>query len=177
MLVNDSRRTSAFTLVEILVVVVILGIASVIVLPSLGGRGDINTAAAARVLMADLVYAQNLSIVKQKPHYVRFDGQTYSIWTRESGSLVIVKHPVRNDDFIVTFGPGGTSGLENVALGPVSIGGQPDIGFDELGSPLAANASADTKTALGSSASFTLTSGNDSLVVRVEPFTGEVSAQ
>jgi prepilin-type N-terminal cleavage/methylation domain-containing protein len=177
MLVNVSRRTSAFTLVEILVVVVILGIASVIVLPSLGGRGDINAAAAARVLMADLVYAQNLSIVKQKPHFVRFEGQTYSLWTRDSGSLVRVKHPVRNEDFIVTFGAGGTSGLENVAFGEISIGGQPDIGFDELGSPLAANASADTVAALASSASFTITSGNDSVIVRVEPFTGEVGAQ
>ena len=55
-----SRR--GFTLVEILCVVVILGIASAIIIPQLGTHDDMKVAAAARTVMADLIYAQNTAI-------------------------------------------------------------------------------------------------------------------
>src|SRR4051812_1277839 len=63
---------AAFTLVEILMVVIILGIASAVIVPNLGTRNDMNVAAAARVVMADLMYAQNRAIVTQSMTYVQF---------------------------------------------------------------------------------------------------------
>src|SRR5215475_9916349 len=57
-----SHLRRGFTLVEILAVVVILGIASAIIIPQIGSRDDMKAAAAARVLIADLIYAQNLAI-------------------------------------------------------------------------------------------------------------------
>ena len=49
----------------------------------MGTRDDLKAAAAARMLMADLIYAQNRAISTQTRHYVKFDTgsspQTYSL--------------------------------------------------------------------------------------------------
>src|SRR5256885_4391767 len=87
----------AFTLVEILVVVIILGIASAVIVPNLGTRYDLNVAAAARVVMADLMYAQNRAIVTQSMQYVPFDtaGQKYSLLSSKPNAspLVYLQNP------------------------------------------------------------------------------------
>lgn len=180
MSLRPSRTKRGFTLVEILVVVVILGIASMVILPQLGDRGDLKASSAARVLTADFIYAQNLAIVKQRPHYVRFSGQTYSLWTRDDGgTLTRVRHPVLHEDLVVTFGAGGTSGLQEVELAAVSLGGDSydAIGFDELGSPVSANLATATAVPLASRASIQLASGPHQLTVSIEPFTGEVTIE
>src|SRR5215212_8481809 len=67
------RCRRAFTLIEILTVVLILGIASAIIAPQIGSRNDVKVRAAARVVVADLMYAQNMAIAQQKWMYVKFD--------------------------------------------------------------------------------------------------------
>src|SRR5829696_4955695 len=68
-----SGSRGGFTLVEILAVVVILGIASAIIIPEMGTRDDMRAKAAARTLVADLIYCQNLAISSGYPCYMRFD--------------------------------------------------------------------------------------------------------
>src|SRR5688572_14008047 len=85
----------AFTLIEILGVVVILGIISAVILPQLGSRDDQKVSAASRVLMADLTYVQNRAITKQKTHYVLFDATNNFYRVLESMSPVtMIKNPV-----------------------------------------------------------------------------------
>src|SRR5689334_24278427 len=89
----------AFTLIEILVVVVILGIAAAIVVPAIGSRDDLKTTSAARMIMADLIYAQNRSISQQKKHFVVFDAanETYSVFEDRRPavpSMALITHPV-----------------------------------------------------------------------------------
>src|SRR5579864_2406019 len=69
-------RRRGFTLIEILSVVIILGIASAIIVPQLSSRDDLRCAAAARALMGDLLYAQSRSIALGKMHYVQFNTAT-----------------------------------------------------------------------------------------------------
>src|SRR3954469_3129971 len=96
----------AFTLVEILVVVIILGIAGAIIVPSIGSRDDLKAAAAARVIMADLIYTQKLDITRPGNTFMPFDvvNQQYSVTDSAGG---VIQHPVNHVAYIQKFG--GTS--------------------------------------------------------------------
>src|SRR5688572_13217644 len=96
-LVTASRRARAglargFTLVEILCVVVIVGIAGAVVIPMIGSRDDLKAAAATRTLMADLIYAQNMSITTQNPHYIVFDIAAARYDLKDS-AMTTIQHP------------------------------------------------------------------------------------
>jgi type II secretion system protein H len=173
---HNSQRAGGFTLVEILVVVVILGIASAIIIPQIGSRDDLVAAAATRVVMADLIYAQNRSIAVQKKHYLQFVGQQYSVMTRPddtSTTFTAITHPVSKNSYSATFGVK-NSGLDAVTL----IDAQPAfIGFDELGSPFSYDAVANLETPLTTEATITIRAGNVDLTIRVEPYTGECTVQ
>src|SRR3954469_25309398 len=85
---SHSRIRRGFTLIEILSVVVILGIASAIIIPHMGTRDDLKNTAAARIVVSDLIYAQNLAISTGTPVWVRFDTatSTYSLITSPSSA-------------------------------------------------------------------------------------------
>jgi MSHA pilin protein MshC len=175
---GQSPSRGGFTLIEILTVVVILGIVSAMVVPQITSRDDLNAAAAARVLMSDLMYAQNLAITTQKLQYVQFNStaQTYGVY--DSTPLTApVKNPITNGDYTVAFGSGGVSGLKNCAFGPVNFDGKTTLVFDELGSPWTYDSTKPAGSQLTelTSGSVTVTSGTVTLTVRVEPYTGNLS--
>lgn len=171
------RCAGGFTLVEILMVVVIIGIAGAIIVPEIGTRGDLRAAAAARLVMSDLNYAQNRAIATQKKHYVRFVGQQYSVC--DSSALIAIDHPLKpaqsNGKYVVTFGANGTTGLEQVSIGTASFNTKSIIGFNDLGEPFAFDGV--TETPLTASGTIIVQSGTNSLTIQIEPFTGEASVQ
>lgn len=169
----DRRPQSAFTLVEILVVVIILGIISAMILPAIGSRDDLRTAAAARIVMSDLIYAQNLAISRQQPHYVRFTSTGYGIYNVATGGSPL-NHPVNHTPYTCTFGTGGTAGLQNTTLASSSFDGQAILAFDELGAPYAYDTT-NGMVPLTSAGTIRLTSGTYELIISIEPFTGEVT--
>jgi prepilin-type N-terminal cleavage/methylation domain-containing protein len=175
------RGRPAFTLVEILVVVLILGIAAAVIVPSIGSRDDLKVASAARLVMADLIYAQNRSITTQQKHYVVFDtaARQYRISTSPT-STAAIPHPVTKDPYVVKFGAGGTSGLEDIVLNAVSFEGKKTLAFDELGVPYyydpAANATTATSTSGGSTVKLTC-GPTQALTIVIEPYTGEIRVQ
>jgi prepilin-type N-terminal cleavage/methylation domain-containing protein len=191
---HNHHRPAAFTLVEILVVVVILGIAAAVIVPQMGTRDDLRVDGARRMLMADLIYAQNRSITTQTRHYVVFDTtsnpRTYRIVTNLSDTNVLgtpVKHPVTQDDqYNVVFGRNApdntkniTHGLEMIGLGDVKIeGAHTVLCFDELGVPYYYDVPTHSSTALSTSGGTTIevTCGAFTKLVTVEPYTGEVLA-
>src|SRR5437764_11847528 len=89
-----------FTLVEILMVVTILAIASAIIVPQIGTRDDLKQAAGARVVMADLIWAQNRAISTQQKQYIIFSGQSYTLWYKDStGTLQKNSQPVTHNEY------------------------------------------------------------------------------
>lgn len=166
----------AFTLVEILCVIMILGIASAIIIPQLGSRDDLKAAAAARTLMSDLIFAQNAAIAQQKRYFVQFSGQTYTVLWRagDSGPLTTATHPVTKEPYTVTFGTA-RNGTENVTLGTASFDGFTILGYDDLGTPFSYDALSDLSSALTAPGTVTITCGTTALTISVEPYTGETS--
>jgi prepilin-type N-terminal cleavage/methylation domain-containing protein len=171
------RRRRGFTLIEILGVVVVLGIMAAIILPQLGTTNDQNSKAAARTVMADLLYAQSRSISLQQMHYVQFNttSGTYQVMTSVSPAVVI-NNPVSGQRYTVTFGSSSTTGLQSMSLGSVSFDGQTVIAFDAMGIPYSYNTSTSTATALVSG-TIVIKSGTASSTITVAPFSGQLSVQ
>lgn len=169
---KNHRR--GFTLVEVLCVVVILGISAAFVIPRLSQRSDLVTAAMARKLMADVLYAQNRAIATRLVHYVRFDttNQRYEVLTSLSPATYIT-HPVDGGSFQVPLSTGRTDQLRTVSLTSASFDAKTCLAFDELGVPYATDPSTGARTAMNAG-TIVLSSGSYSLSISVEPYSGEV---
>jgi prepilin-type N-terminal cleavage/methylation domain-containing protein len=178
-----NRHLRAFTLIEILMVIVIIGIAAAIIVPEMSQRDDLKAAAAARIVMSDLMYTQNLAITRQRTHYLAFDqtnaaNPSYKLVNGTSMSTAI-QHPVSQAPYLMTFGPGGDAGLESAMLESVDFKGagatsRMVIGFDELGTPVVYIDASSADESL-SSGSVVVKSGLYKLRISVEPYTGQLT--
>ena len=175
---RHAPTSGGFTLIEILVVVVILGIAAAIVVPAIGSRDDLKTTSAARMIMADLIYAQNRSISQQRKHFVVFDdaNETYSVFEDKRPAvpnMTIITHPVEASAFTVNLGPSGPGPIRDVYIGLADFDGKKILMFDELGTPYSYDAATNTEAAL-TAGQVRLTCKALTLTVTVEPFSGEL---
>jgi prepilin-type N-terminal cleavage/methylation domain-containing protein len=178
---THTRPSRAFTLAEILVVVVILGIASAIVIPQIGNRDDLKAASATRVLMADLMYAQNLSIATQTKHFVRFDpsGTPQTIAVYDNTALATpITHPVQKSSYVRQFAKSGPLDIPEVKLDTVTItaAGKSGnaIGFTALGEPVLLD-SMGIVTEIDGNATITVIAGTYKQSIVLQPLTGEIS--
>jgi prepilin-type N-terminal cleavage/methylation domain-containing protein len=174
-------RRGGFTLIEILCVVIIIGIAAAIVVPEISSRDDLKASAAARTLTADLMYVQNRAVTVQKSHAVVFDVDTGRYTVYQLPGPTVVKHPLDKTDYIREFGAGGTDGLDVCALGSADFADTSGVVrhalvFDELGAPWVYNPTDGTTARLRSGA-ITLSCGAISRTLRVEPFTGQLKVE
>lgn len=171
-----------FTLAEILVCVVIIGIAAAVVVPQIGTRDDLRAAAAARVMMADLLYAQNRAIATQTRHYVVFttsSPQCYRIVTQMT-PLTNIAHPLtKASEYLVRLGAGGTSGLEGVTLGNVSFEDRTVLVFDELGVPHYYDPGSGSVTQLSvpDGSAIEVVCDKFKVTLSIQPYTGEITAR
>src|SRR5947209_213404 len=164
----------AFTLVEILCVVVILGITSAIIVPALGQRNDQVVAAAARVVMADLMYAQNQAIVTQSLQYVNVDvtHQQYALQTSKPTitPVVYVQNPTTVGNYVTLFASSSNPQLKQATIQSVNADGLSCLAFDELGGPYSVDPTSGNATPLVNAATIVLKSGTFTLTVSVEPY-------
>ena len=173
-----NRGARGFTLIEILVVVIIVGIAAAVVVPSVGPRNDLLVQAASRVLMADLIYAQNRAIMTASYQYVNFSGaqQRYSLLTSKPNAtpLVYVQDPLKLTNYVMQFASAAQQQLQRCAMGTTSFDGKTCIAFDELGQPYSCDAATGVTSPLAVG-SVVLSCGTNSLTVSIEPYTGALS--
>jgi prepilin-type N-terminal cleavage/methylation domain-containing protein len=173
-MLTQSRR--AFTLVEILVVVLILAITSAIIVPQIGSRNDLKVAAAARVVMADFIWAQNRAISTQQKQYIVFSGQSYTIYYRDtSGTLQACTNPVSLQTYAENFGVKGTP-LSDVTISETPVFDTcSSICFDEMGTPYGFDGT--NEYALTGQGKIKLGCDTQALTITIEPYTGEASVQ
>lgn len=181
--VNRTSR-AGFTLIEILAVVVILGIASAIVIPQIGSNGDLKATAGARIVMADLIYAQNRAIATQTWNYLKFDvaNNTYSVLDRVpmSGGDHIITHPVNQGPFTANFATGELAdvSIQSAVFNGVDATFRPEhtIAFDELGTPWVYCYDTDQVNEM-LDGTIVLASGGFTVTVTIERYTGEILVQ
>jgi Tfp pilus assembly protein FimT len=158
---------AAFTLVEILIVVLVLMIAAAIVIPNIGSADDSQAIAAAAILQSDLEVARSMAMTTQVPHSVVFspDRQSYKVVANYTGvayaSAVAINHPVLKGK-LYEVRLNGLNGMGRVSVTSIAFGGQPYVTFQSLGDPTAAG-------------SVVLHAGNIIMTVSVEAMTGIVS--
>ena len=177
------RWGRGFTLVEILMVVVILGIASAIIIPAIGNRDDMRAAAAGRVLVADLIFAQNQAITTGRKVYVRFDvaNNKYALCTAVATlGDTYVTHPITQASYVQQFGPS-ARGWEMVTLQSAVVNGinplyQPEftLAFDEIGAPFVYCYDDDVTDDL-QDGTIIVKAGQFTNTIRIAPATGEIS--
>jgi prepilin-type N-terminal cleavage/methylation domain-containing protein len=174
------RHLSAFTLVEVMTVMVILGIAAACIVPQIGTRDDLSAAAAARAVMADLLYAQSRAISTQKMHFVEFSGNGYTILARDSDTspLYTITNQTTQHSYVVNFGSTNPI-FPDVNISSVSFDASPSttIQFDSLGAPWVYNLQQGTSAPLVNNGQITLTTPSAGLTatVLIDPATGEAT--
>lgn len=169
-----SKRRRAFTLVEILMVVLILGIIGALIVPQIGQRDDIKLGSAARVMIADLSYAQSHAITSRKQCFVLFESDQYQLKTRlvPGQPLQDLPHPVQPGNYVTRLNTGPLSG---VSIIEADINGFDALAFDEMGSPLAYDTQTDTTQIISVPGRIRMQSGPQILTILIEPYTGQMS--
>lgn len=166
---------AAFTMIEIMVVLVILGIAALIAMPMMSSAADMQVRGAANRLAADLDYAKNMAITHQRSYTVVFDPANESYLIQNADGTI--DNPLRpGADFQVSF-PAERSisrvAIVSVTLDPVDASNA--ITFDYLGAPYSGTAVDATQALNTGQVMLRDLSGNFTLTVNVEPMTGYVT--
>lgn len=166
---NCKSYNDGFTLVEILVVVMILGIAAMIAVPLFSSAASVQIDSAANMIAADLEYARGMAISRQQNYAVVFDviNECYQI---EDHTGSVISHPVKKGfNYIVDFKNDGR--LDQVDITDADFDSTLKVEFDYLGSPWNG---AGTQLNDGD---VTLQAGGITVTVNVEPVTGYINIQ
>ncbi len=132
---KPTRNRTGYTLVEVLIVVAILGIASAMIVPHMLSAGTLGVQAAARIIVADILYAQNDAIARQGVRKVVFDPATESYaLTDESDSILTVRWKNgSSNNYIVDFTT--DDRFQGVEIVSADFNGSSTLEFDALGGP------------------------------------------
>lgn len=153
----------AFTLVEMLLVILVLGIAATLALPHMGQASQSRLPAAMRMLEADMGFAQAYSIAHHDdPCIVVFDDvkESYHLAKKSTPELPLT-HPGDKQPYRVTWGQGRASSLPGIAFKTLAVGDDKRLEFGGLGQ-------LDQST----TAIITLTDGQADMSLRLDPITG-----
>ncbi|HUU82225.1 MAG TPA: prepilin-type N-terminal cleavage/methylation domain-containing protein [Phycisphaerae bacterium] len=136
-MINDSppqrRRppTHGFTLVEVLIVVIVIGIAAMVTLPMLSEAHTTRLKTAARLLVADLGFARVESLARpDDPCVVVFDrpNNAYTI-ARASHPTTPITNPADGKPYVTQYGIGRALELAGVTIQGYSLDGNDQLGF------------------------------------------------
>lgn len=170
---HGGGRRRAFTLVEVLIVVTIIGIAGAIVVPHMLSASTLGIQAGARMVIADLLYAQNEAIVQQKPRSLTVDTSSEIYWLAdENGNKLSLTWRTAGATDLVDFA--NDDRFRGVTLAKVTESdgdytfveddGTVTFTFDELGAP-------------ANGGHIGLIAGEQRFVVSVAAFTGRVTVK
>ena len=167
------RTRGGFTLVEVLVVVAILGIAAGIVVPQMIDSGSLTIQGAARRVVADLLIAQNEAIAHGTTCRVVIDPEnnSYTLTKEVGGSYEPLDLPWLQGGAgdVVDFDTNGR--FQGVEIESADFDDAQKMHFDEFGVPVDENGKSITGGAI------VLSSGTQRYRINVTAFTGRVTVE
>jgi type II secretion system protein H len=163
------KLVCGFTLAELIIVLVILGIIAAIAVPMYSSAASAQLKTAANVIASDLEYAKSMAISTGQTYQVDFDTAAESYSTKDSAGAVIA-HPVHiGASYIVNFAS--DSRLNKVDIVSTTFGAGDTIKFDYLGAPYnGAGISLNNGSIL-------LRAEGNMMTVKIEPITGYVTIE
>ena len=165
----SEERFRAFTLVELLIVVVIISIAALTAIPMMSSAAGMQIRSAANMITADLEYAKSMAISRAQNFSVVFNvaNESYRIEDQYGN---VLPHPVKKGfDYIIDFQNDGR--LDKVDIVSVDFDSTNEVKFDYLGSPYNGGSNPLNNGVIN------LQAGGTTTTVTVEPVTGFVSIQ
>jgi len=160
-------RSSGFTMIELMIVLVILAIAALTVVPMMSSAASMQIRTAASMIATDLEYAKSMAISRGQRFSVVFDTANESYQIEDQAGNVI-PHPVKKGfDYVIDFQ--NDSRLNKVNIVSADFDTTTTVKFDYLGSP---HDGADNPL---NSGVISLQAGGSTKTVMVEPVTGYIS--
>ena len=165
----------AYTLLEMLVVIVILGISAALVVPVVSGGDPLRVQTTVRAAASDIMFAQSDALAYQRRRAIVFDVDDNSYFIAEVSSEEI---DIDRDALFKIDGPGQRYIMDvdvlsdnGARLMAADFDGDNVLVFDELGSPVDGLLS----TTPSAGGTVDLGTDEDRFRIRVEAYTGRVT--
>lgn len=163
---SQKTRKSGFTLIELIMVMVIIGILSVAIMPKMFSAQQSSIELGAKIVRDDLRYAADYAINTGNPVKIEFVSNGYTLKRRlEDGTWPLLTRPGETTGYQVIFG---TGSYKNLILSKADINGGASIIFNSNGICLDQNQNLIAK---GSNCSITL---NGTKTIEIEPISSLV---
>ena len=130
---SSRRDCRAFTLIEVLVVLVIIGVAAGIVVPHMLKTGAMSAQAAARSVISDILFAQNEAISMQATRSVVFDVDANQYQLTDGDDAVLAAPSRSGGLYVVDFAA--DRRFQGVVLSAANFDDVTTLTFDALGTP------------------------------------------
>ncbi|MEM9348587.1 MAG: GspH/FimT family pseudopilin [Planctomycetota bacterium] len=166
---STTRIAKGYTLIEVLITVTIMGLAAAVVVPNMMQGGTLGVQAGARMIIADLLFAQNEAMAQQSTRRVVFnaDQNSYTVEKYDNGAWVLEYNPSagmgsNQQNYEVDFDK--DSRFTGIDIVSVDFNGGSTIEFDDLGNP-------------SSGGTIRLRFEDHTYEITVAPFTGRVTVK
>lgn len=168
---TKTRTAKGYTLIEVLIVVTIMGLAAALIVPNMLQGGSLGVQAGARMIIADLLFAQNEAMAQQSTRRVVFDtaNNSYRVEKYDSGTSawVLEYNPSagtgnNQQNYEIDFEEDGR--FRGIQIVTADFGGSDTVEFDDLGNP-------------SSGGTVTLRFEEHEYEITVAPFTGRVTVE
>ncbi len=168
--IDKMKNHRGFTLIELVMIIVILGILALASMPKTTAEPRVKLEAACQKIALDLRYAQEMAMAQQVRFGISFDPVNEAYFVYRVSIATKARDPQTRNNFDVSFA--NLSEFKGIDIASTNFSNKTE--FDSIGAPYDGNA-----VILSSQGIVTLqpTDGVYSRTVRIEPKTGKVSVQ